>query len=64
MGADQVVQARNLYAPAEAEVEVQLVTPCLSGGMGAEFGGRCGKDRRRFETDRKVLEGGCGSGGV
>lgn len=40
MGADQVVQAQNLYALVGAEV--QLVTPCLSGGMGAEFGGRSG----------------------
>lgn len=51
MVADRVVLAQNLYALAEAEAEVQLVTPCLSGGMGAEFGGRCEKDMR-FEADR------------
>lgn len=62
MGADQAVLSRGLYALAGAEVEVQLVTPCLSGGMGAELAGRCGKGRR-FETGKKVLEG-HGSGGV
>lgn len=61
MGADQVVQAQNLYAPAGAEAEVQLVTPCLSGGMGAELGGRSGKGRR-FEAGKKVQEEGHGSG--
>ena len=63
MGADQAVQAQNLYARAGAEAEVQLVTPCLSGGMGAETGGRNGKGRR-FVTDKKVLEGGHGFGGA
>lgn len=55
MGVDQVVQAQNLYALAEAEV--QLVSPGLSGDMGAESGGRCGKDKS-LETDRKVQEEG------
>lgn len=60
MGADQAVQAQNLYAL--AEVEVRLVSPCLSGGMGAESGGRYGKDRRS-ETGMKVQEGGHDSEG-
>lgn len=61
MGADQAVQAQNLYAPAAAEV--QLVSPCLSGGMGAEFGGRYGRGRR-VETGMKVQEEGHDSGGA
>lgn len=63
MGADPVVQAQSLYALPGAEAEGQLVTPCLSGGMGAGFGGKCGKDKRS-ETDKKVLHGGHGSGEV
>ena len=51
MGADLAAQAQSLYALAGAEAEVQLVSPSLSGGMGAEFGGRYGKGRR-FETGR------------
>lgn len=63
MGADRVVQVQNLCALAGAEAEVQLVTPCLSGGMGAEFVGRSGKGRM-FETGKKVQEEGHGSEGV
>ena len=58
-----MVLARNLYAPTGVEAEVQLLTPCLSGGMGAESGDRCGKGRS-FETGKKVREGGHGSAGA
>jgi len=61
--ADQVVRAQNQWALVEAEVEVRLVTPCLFGGMGAEFGDRCGMDKMS-ETGRMVREGGHGSEGV
>jgi len=60
MGADQVVQVQNLYAPVGAEAEVQLVTPCLSGDMGAELGDRCGRGKR-FEAGKKVQVVGHGS---
>lgn len=63
MGADRVVQVQNLYALTGAGAEVQLVTRCLSGGMGAEFVGRSGKGRR-VETGKKVQEGGHGPEGA
>lgn len=64
MEADRVVQAQNLYALADVEVEVEQVTPCLSGGMGAEFGDRCRKGSW-FETGKRLVpEDGHGSGGV
>lgn len=61
MGADQVVQAQNLYGL--AQVEVQLGSRGLSGGMGVETEGRCERDRM-FETGMMVLEEGRGSGEV
>lgn len=61
MGADRVVQAQNLYGL--AQIVVQLVSQGLSGGMGVETGGRCERGRM-FETGKKVLVEGRGSGEV
>lgn len=60
-----VVRVQNPYAlaGAGAGAEVQLVTPCLSGGMGAEFAGRSGGGMRS-ETGKKAQEVGRGSEGV
>lgn len=62
-GAGQVAQDQNLYALAVAVAEVLLVTQCLSEGMGAEFEGRNGKDKRS-EVDMRAQEEGRGSEGV
>lgn len=52
----QVVQDQNLYALAVAGAEVLVVTQCLSEGMGAEFEGRSGKEKKS-EADTKAQEG-------
>lgn len=57
MGADPGVQVQNLWVLVEAEV--LLVSPCLSGDMGAGFEDRCGMDMR-FGTGKEVREVGHG----
>lgn len=61
-GAGQAVQDQNPCALAAAGAEVLLLIQCLSEGMGAEFEGRRGEDKKS-EVDTKAQEEGHGSEG-